>query len=126
MSRTLFENVDVDVRSATDLGQLHAAIVRKTHVLHVGRIGRTHHLRFALRSSSKSPAEAIRRLARIIDSLPSVAMREWRNAKTREFDIGFSAGDDAEAAWIVPENIIAAAATLNAQVRITIYPAALT
>jgi hypothetical protein len=123
MNRTVFENVDVDVRSATALEHLHAAIVSKTHVLHVGRIGRTNHLRFALFSRSSGPAVAVRRLTRIIQALPAPATREWKNAKTREFDFGFSAGFDAEAAWVVPTEIIASVATVNAQVRITIYPA---
>jgi hypothetical protein len=123
MNRTVFENVDVDVRSAKDLGKLHAAIARKTHVLHIGRIGRVHHLRFALLSISSEPTHAVRRLARMIGNLPPAAMLEWRNANTREFDIGFSAGIDGEAAWVIPEKIIASVARLNAQVRITIYPA---
>ena len=123
MIRTVFENVDVDVRSPTDLAQLHAAIVRKTHVLHMGRIGRTHHLRFALLTLSRGPAEAARRLIRIIGNLPGPAMREWRNAKTREFDFGFSAGVDGEAQWVIPEQLVASLGKVNAQVRITIYPA---
>jgi hypothetical protein len=32
-------------------------------------------------------------------------MREWRNAKTREFVFGFSAGVDGEAAWDIGNTV---------------------
>jgi hypothetical protein len=58
----------------------------------------------AVLSSSAGTAVAVRRLAQIIASLPGAAMREWRNAKTREFAFGFSAGVNGEAAWDIPDN----------------------
>jgi len=97
MDRTTFENVDVQVVSATDLSDLHAALVKKTHILLASRIGRTYHLRFALLGLVRDPGTAVQRLARILGKLPLAAMRQWKDARTREFDFGFSAGRMARA-----------------------------
>jgi len=59
----------------------------------------------AVLSSSAGTPVAVRCLAQIIASLPGAAMREWRNAKTREFVFGFSAGVDGEAAWDIGNTV---------------------
>jgi len=118
-----FENVDVHVRSPQDLSALAAALQKKVHVLHSGRVGRMFHLRFQLRGMSPSPAVGARRIGRLVDRLPPPARRLWDDARTRELDFGFSSGLSQTKEWVLPPDSVALAVGMNAQIRITVYPA---
>ena len=85
-----FLNVDLVLKSRADP----AAVVRAwdTRVLgQVNKSGGRYWLRVNLTVQPKSPGEAIRRFARLIDALPMPARTIWSQA-SKEIDIGIQAG----------------------------------
>jgi hypothetical protein len=114
-------NVDVDLRSAIDPSSLVEALGNRVFILHVGRVGRNHWLRFSLMPQPKHPNQALRRLAALVSGLPRPARRIWNEAR-KEFDIGIQAGRGASPAeWVLDRDAIQAVGEAGARLRLTIY-----
>ncbi len=121
-----FVNVDLDIKSPTDLTALIAAFARRAMVIHSGRSGRRYWVRLELVRHPKNPDEGIKRLLDLASSLRDSARVAWANS-TKEFDIGIEGGTEpGPAEWLVRPRTLQAAARADAQLRFTVYPASLT
>ena len=116
-----FLNVDLDVKSKADPGSLVEAWHNRVIRMHADRLGRRHWLRLTLARHPKSPTEAIRSFAKLVQRLPRPAAMIWARA-AKEFDIGIQAGFERRSGeWLLEPEIIQTVADLGAHVRLTIY-----
>jgi len=81
-------NVDLEIRSRSDLRPLADALSRKLFVLFAGRIGSAYMASFEVSGVDLPPDLAIRRMARALSTLPKSSQRLWKQAHDRVFDIG--------------------------------------
>jgi hypothetical protein len=129
LDKTLFLNVDLDIRSRIDLQPLVDAMGKRAIVLYVGRFKRTYQARLELSGShlprekhSQSPELFIRRFRKLIHGLPPDAKRLWDGAKAREFDIGIESGKPHKYYWFdLSPSALQAALEVNAHISVTIY-----
>ena len=116
-----FLNVDLDLRSRADPAALVQALGSRVLTAHHGRSGGRHWLRFNLSAQPKTPTEAIRRFAKLINALPSSARRIW-TAASKEMDIGIQAGfERGSGEWVLDARTVKTLADLETPVRVTIY-----
>ncbi len=122
-SQTRFVNVDLDVKSLGDLSPLLEAFGENVLRLHNARIGRRYWIRVELlRSIPRSPAEAIRGFCRLIEKLPPAAKKLWKNASSRQFDIGIQAGKKPTTSeWLLDVDMLRDVAKNRAQIELTVY-----
>lgn len=129
LDKTLFLNVDLDIRSKSDLQPLVDAMNKKVIVLYVGRSKRTYQARLELAGShlprdthSQSPELLIWRFCKLVCGLPQDARKLWDGAKTREFDIGIESGRPYKFYWFdLSPKALQAALEVNAKISVTIY-----
>jgi hypothetical protein len=121
--KTYFGNVDLEVRSTSDLSPLRTAFGRNAAQLGSSGIDLRYWMRLELsRKTPRSPADGIRSFCRLIDKLPPVARRLWKNASIREFDIGIYADNiPSTVRWVLKPDVIRDAAKIGAQIKITVY-----
>ena len=117
-------NVDLEIRSRSDLTPLVEALSRSLFLLHAGRIPRTFLASFETPGMALPPDRAIKRVTEAVSALPPSARKFWKEARDRVFDIGIakSAGPDVFALALRPETLIAIA-QLDARLAFTLYPA---
>ena len=102
-------NVDLEVRSRTNLGSLIQALGDRVVVLHHAKTGSSYLLSLELADQRPRNADAIiRRLAALVTDLPPAAAQAWRGSRSRVFDIGIQAGTKAN-----PHHTALARATLE-------------
>ena len=90
---TTFLNVDLDIRSRARLEPLVAAFGDRVVVLHVGPEGKGHGAHLELANSYGKDANAlIRALIALVRKLPKAGRKLWKQAQSREFNIGIDAG----------------------------------
>jgi hypothetical protein len=91
---TAFLNVDLDIRSRTPLEPLVEAFGQKVIVLHVGRWGRRYgaHVEMANGGHQQDADRLVRRLVALVKKLPRSSRRLWKEAQSREFNVGIQAG----------------------------------
>jgi hypothetical protein len=129
LDKTLFLNVDLDIRSRWDLQPLVEALGKKVMVLYVGRFKRTYQARLELFGShlprdthSQRPERFILDFCKLIQKLPPAAREFWDDAKTREFDVGIESGKPHKFYWFdLSPKALQAAVEVNAQIAVTIY-----
>lgn len=89
---TAFLNVDVVVDSKSPLDALAAALGKRVSLLFMGEVRRgSFQLRFSL-YDPKNIDSAVRKLVKLVESLPRSPRRLWRDARKREFDLGYQGG----------------------------------
>ena len=116
-----FLNVDLDFKSRIDPAALLNAWNGRTLASKVQGVRGKHWFRFMLTRQPKSPAEAIRRFAKLIEDLPSPARRIWLHAQ-KEIDIGIQAGFERRPTELVLDaNVVRALAQIGVPLRITVY-----
>jgi hypothetical protein len=81
-------NVDLDIRSKTDLGPVLKDMGRRVIVMHSGPIGSRHLLAVETARTYKNPDATIHALCDIVENLSRAARRLW-NAAEKQFDIGY-------------------------------------
>jgi hypothetical protein len=114
-----FLNVDLDIKARTDPSALISAWERPLG-LPVRPIPGRRWLRYGT-LSPKSPADGIRRYARLVRALPPKARAVWA-AASKELDIGVQAGFDRRAAeWVLEPAVVKLVAEIGARVRLTVY-----
>ena len=119
---TRFLNVDLDIYSKRDLQALTTALGKNVIVLHVGRIGRTHHARLELAKTTKTADATIRGFCALIEALPKVEREAWDAAKARDFNVGVQAGTQPHSSEFVLEpETLSAACELGARIILTVY-----
>lgn len=117
-----FLNVDLDLKSAAALDALVTAWGSRVIPIHAARTRGRHWMRFMLAGQPKTPAQAILRFCRLVEDLPGPARAVWKNAASREFDIGIQAGIERRAAeWVLEPKVLAAVASVGGRIRLTIY-----
>lgn len=117
-----FVAVDVDITSLSSPASLVSALEPAIRAGHIGKVGRRHWVHLYVSGSASTPSAAIRRYARAFDRLRGPAQRLFARA-TKEFDIGFEAGEGTRAnEYVLSRSDIAIVARLGATVRITVYP----
>ncbi|MGA3372721.1 MAG: hypothetical protein ABSC48_13275 [Terracidiphilus sp.] len=129
LDKTRFLNVDLDVRSKSDLQPLADAMGKKVIVLHVGRFKRTYEAHLELSGSPlpqvrhpKSPEMLILGFCRLVQELPPGARELWDSAKTRTFDIGIEAPGPSNCYWsAISPKALRAASEINAHIAVTVY-----
>jgi len=117
-------NVDLEIRSRSDLTPLVDELSKSLFLLYAGRIRRTFFANFETGGMSLAPEKAIKRLADAVFALPPSARKFWKAAEDRVFDIGVeanSAGPDIFALALQPETL-KTIAQLNARLAFTFYP----
>jgi hypothetical protein len=122
---THFLNVDLEVSSKSDLQPLAKALEEKLFVLYVGRFGRykrTYHAHFEVAGMVRDPDSAIRDLCSAIRRLPKPALRLWKSARSRDFNIGVQAGAEPVMYELALQGkSVKAASDVNARIVLTIY-----
>ena len=129
LDKTQLLNVDLDIRSKSDLQPLVDAIGKRMIVLYVGRENRHYKARLELVGSHlpqlrhpKSPETLILEFCKVICRLPPDARKLWDGAKTRELDIGIESGKPYKYYWFaLAPKAIKAALEMNAQIAVTVY-----
>jgi hypothetical protein len=91
---TVFLNVDLDILSRIPLESLVEAFGQKVIVLHVGRWGRRYGARVEMADSGhqQDADRLVRRLVGLVKKLPRSIRRLWKEAQSREFNVGIQAG----------------------------------
>jgi hypothetical protein len=117
-----FINVDLDIKSRSDLSGLVEAWRDRLILNYLDNSRNKHWLRVFLTSEPKSPTEAIRQFARLIRGLPRQARTTWTRAASKEFDIGIQAGYETRSGeWVLEAEILRTVADLGGRLRITVY-----
>jgi hypothetical protein len=116
-------NVDLEVRSLTNLRPLVEALGDRLMVLHNGRIGSTHVVTFELIDQRPKTADAIiRSFVALLQDLPTAATRAWLRATSRVFDIGLQAGaKQPPHRTIIKPATLESVARLQASIVVTTY-----
>jgi hypothetical protein len=119
-------NVDLEIRSRTNLRPLADALSRRLFWLYVGRADGEFLATFENGSGAArtgTPDLAIQRLVRVVDSLSPEIKRHWTSARDRVFDIGVAKAWGAKAFHLsVRATTVAAVARLKARIALTFYP----
>jgi hypothetical protein len=129
LDKTQFLNVDLDIRSRSDLQPLVDAMGKKIIVLYIERFKGTCTARLELSGShlprdkhSQSPELIILRFCKLIGGLPPEARKLWDGARSREFDIGIESHGPMRYYWFaVASRALRAAVEIDAQIAVTVY-----
>jgi hypothetical protein len=121
-SELQFLNVDLEVRSSTDLQPLIDDLGEDVVNLHTGRV-HDHYLATFEAIISGDADHRISYLCGLVDQLDSEARQSWEQASSKVFDIGYEAGVGPKSyeSNLRPETIAAVART-GAAIRVTVYP----
>jgi len=119
----VYLNVDLEIRSRSDLTPLVQALQHRLFVLHSGRVHGMFVASFETAGLSHPPDAAIHHLAAALRRVPPSVQRLWRQARDRVFDIGV-----AKAAGPMPfsltlrQDTVRIVTALNARLALTFYP----
>ena len=118
----VYLNVDLEVRSRSNLIPLVDALRPRLDVLNAGEARGEFRVSFELAGVTLPPDVAIHRLARAVTGLPPSIRKLWRQARDRVFDIGVqrTAGRGAFPLALRPETV-KTIARLNARIALTLY-----
>jgi hypothetical protein len=119
---THFLNVDVDLRSKSDLEPLVNALGKKVVALHVGREGRHYVAHLELARQTRTADSTIRALCSLIRALKGPESRLWKSAVSRDFNIGVQSGTHPHSYELaLTANTIREASELDARIVFTVY-----
>jgi len=124
LDKACFLNVDLDIRSSSDLEPLVSAFGDKVIEMWVGRVRRTYEAHLELGGShlKQSPTSIILGFCKLIKALPRSKRKLWDLAKTRSFDVGIAAPSRNRHFWeVISSEAVSAAAEVGAQIAITVY-----
>jgi hypothetical protein len=119
-------NVDLEVRSRTNLRPLADALSQSLLSLHVGGSKGDFLATFengAGAARTGTPDLAIMRLVRAIDALPPEIKRHWTKARDRVFDVGVAKAAGSKVLQLsLSTTTVAAIVRLKARVALSFYP----
>jgi hypothetical protein len=119
---THFLNVDLEIYSSSDLQPLVDALGKKALVLYVGKFERTYQAALEVTKLTRDADSTIREFCRLIEALPRPAKKLWKDAKKRDFNIGFEARHKPHASgFVLSAEAVKQAAAVEAQIVITVY-----
>jgi hypothetical protein len=120
---THFINVELDLWSRWPLDAFAEALPRRVSRHYVGCEGRIYGAHFGP-GFPRTADSGIRMFLRVLRSLPRSAMKEWKRAHRREFNIGIQGGLRPHAPeFRVGADTLAAVSALNASLVVTVYAA---
>ena len=116
-------NVDLLVKSRTDLTPIVNEFGEDVIVLTNGKAGNLFHAYFEIAGSQPGPNEDIEYFCSLIEGLSRKERELWDNSISKIFDVGFESGEvpQSYSADIRPD-VIKRLAKCGASIRITIYP----
>jgi hypothetical protein len=117
-------NIDLDVAFRSDPRAFVERMTEKALVLTAHKYRAGYFVRVELNDGPTASVEKkLRAFCRILENLPPAATGEWRNARTRVFDIGLASGDESPlCALDISTATLSRVAQLNAGIAITLYP----
>jgi hypothetical protein len=131
LDKSQFLNVDLDIRSKSDLQPLVDAFGDKIIILYVGRENRHYKARIELNGShhkreaakhERVPETIILGFCKLIRGLPPAARKLWNGARTRDFDVGIESGKLRKYYWFeLTPNALQAAVEVNAKISVSVY-----
>jgi hypothetical protein len=118
----VYLNVDLEIRSRSNLMPLVDALRPRLDVLNAGEARGEFRVSFEVAGVTLPPDVAIHRFARAVSDLPPSIRKLWRQARDRVFDIGVqrTAGRGAFPLALRPETV-KTIARLNARIALTLY-----
>ena len=122
---TNFLNVDLDIFSKSRLEKLVAAFGDVISVHYVGREGSRYSAHLELgRYFPKDADSGVKALTALVRRLPASARRIWKNAQTKDFNIGIQGGIRPHySEFPLKAKTLGEVARLGARVVITVYAA---
>jgi hypothetical protein len=121
-SEVRFLNVDLEVRSSTDLQPLIDGLGEDVMNLHAGKV-HDHYLATFEATVAGDANQLVGYLCGLVDALGPDARRSWDEASSKVFDMGYEAGVGPKSyeSNLRPETV-AAIARVGAAIRVTVYP----
>ena len=118
----VYLNVDLEIRSQSNLMPLVDALRPRLFVLHAGRVRGAFFASFEISGLTLPPDMANRRLARVLSDLPPSVRSLWKRAHDRVYEIGLrkTAGRATFSLAFRPETV-KRIARMNARVALTLY-----
>jgi hypothetical protein len=118
----VYLNVDLEIRSRSNLRPLVDALRRRLFVLHAGRVRGVFFASFEVGGVTLPPDAAIGRLARALSDLPPSLRRLWEGARDRVFDIGLEKTTGrGRFPLALRQETVKTIARLDARVALTLY-----
>lgn len=119
-----FLNLDLVLKSPSDLGSLIAHMDQGAFVLHHEEHDREFLLVMEVRDDNcKDPASCTQQFLALIESFPEAARRLWDSCTSRTFSYGFEGGSDFPALdTTLTADLLLRMARLGVDIGITVYP----
>lgn len=115
-------NVDLEIRSRTDLQPLADALADSTFLLHCGMVEGVYLAAFETKGVTLDPDRAIRKLALLLQACPPSVRTLWRRADDRVFDIGIEASNvPGTFELALKPSTVRMVAELRARIKLTVY-----
>jgi hypothetical protein len=119
---TEFLNVDLDVAAGHDLDPLVRAMLPRVRALNSGRMGRVYFARLELSTQPRTPDEAVRKIAHVLEALPTSVKRIWARARVRDLNVGIQSGVTPwHTEYGIGPTTLALVAKLGARIVVTVY-----
>lgn len=114
-------NVDLDIRSKTELGPVLKEMGPRVAVMHSGPVGKQHLLAVETAQVYKNPDATIHALCEIVENLSPAACRLWNGAE-KHFDVGYEIPNKAATSRVLlRHDTLLRVARLGAAVAVTHY-----
>ncbi|MGJ5151348.1 hypothetical protein [Bradyrhizobium sp. SZCCHNRI1058] len=119
-----FLNLDLVLKSPSDLGPLIAQMDQGVFVLHHEEHDRQFLLVLEINDENcKDPASCTQQFLTLIESFPEAARRLWTSCTSRSFSYGFEGGSDFPALdTTLSADLLLRMAHLGVDIGITVYP----
>jgi len=90
-----FQNIDLEIGSKRSLAPLIAELgaKRNVSVMYVGRLGGLARAHYEVNLNVDNADKIAMALVRLVNGISAPAMKAWRNAKVRDFNIGIQSSD---------------------------------
>jgi hypothetical protein len=122
MTATEYLNVDLDVIASYDLQPLATAFGKKVSILYVGPYRRRYLASLEVSGVTRSAEKTVARFVSLVRALNPAARRLWKEATTRELDIGIQAGAEVGPFRLtIGRAALRAAADIDARLVVTVY-----
>jgi hypothetical protein len=123
--RMHFLNVDLEIGSKRSLAPLIAELGSKSpavSVMYVGRFGGLARAHYEVNLNTSNADKIAMALVRLVKGLSAPAMKAWRNAKLRDFNIGIQSSTTPHSFEVaLAATTVAAIGALGARIAVTVY-----
>ena len=124
MPKLIFLNVDLDMMFDKEPKVLLRELKRRVIVLYSGEHLKGHLVALELNSLTRDAHKTMCRWIKLLGTLSPAAQREFRQASSRAFDLGYEVGGEEKSVQIeLPKEHLAELAKLGASYAVTLYAA---